>query len=89
MTAHVAGLTLRAAQGVGAHAARQRQLLLPALQPVKTSMVTAPIAVETRGGFLRVDHEAQAGAAGGHQGGFVGAGAAGGGVGHLFGGREC
>lgn len=49
-------------------------------------MVAAAVAVEAGACFDRVDHEAQAGAGGGHEGGFVGAGAAGGGVGHLWGG---
>ena len=47
-------------------------------------MVGAAVAVESAGRFDGMDHEAQAGAGGGHEGGFVGAGAAGGGVAHLF-----
>lgn len=46
-------------------------------------MVAAAVAFEAGGGFDGMDHEAQAGAGGGHEGGFVGAGTAGGGVGHL------
>ncbi len=48
-------------------------------------MVAAAVAVERRARFQRVDHEAQTRAAGGEEVGFVGAGAAGGGVGHLCG----
>ncbi len=51
---------------------------------MKTSMMPASIALEARGCFERVDHEAVAGA-GGDEGGFEGAGAAGGSVGHLLG----
>lgn len=47
-------------------------------------MVAAAVAVERRARFQRVDHEAQTGAARGEEVGFVGAGAAGGGVGHLL-----
>ena len=47
-------------------------------------MVAAAVAVERRARFQRVDHEAQTRAAGGEEVGFVGAGAAGGGVGHLL-----
>ena len=45
-------------------------------------MVAAAVAVEGRVCFERVDHEAVAGA-GGYDGGFAGAGAPGGSVGHL------
>ena len=46
-------------------------------------MVTAAVAIEARGGFERVDHEAVAGA-GGEDGGFLGARASRWGVGHLM-----
>ena len=45
-------------------------------------MVAAAVAAERRVRFERVDHEAVAGA-GGYDGGFAGAGAPGGSVGHL------
>ena len=46
-------------------------------------MMSTPVALETAAGFDGVDHEAQAGAVGGHEGILVGAGAAGWWVVHL------
>lgn len=53
------------------------------LHLVETRVVAAAVALEGRGRFERVDHEAETGTGGGDHGRPVGAGTAGCGVGHL------